>query len=542
MFDRKRVAGFAVGGLAFAMLAGCSSSSPSPSSSSSSKPVTGGTLTYLEAGAATDLYPPHSGAYTSGGIVNNVLDRLTWQDSTTLKIEPWIATSWEVNPKATEYTFHLRKGVTFSDGEPLDAAAVKKNFDTYGLGNPALGLTKSEVINSYKRSVVVDPQTIEFFFDAPSPGFLQATSTINSGLLAPKSLGQNLDKFSLATNVIGSGPFTVAREVVNEHTDLVARKDYNWAPPSAPHQGRAYLDEVKYIIKPEDSVRVGALASDQADFIRGVPAQLEKQVKSAGDVLYAPQTKGVNDAVNFRPTNPLVSDARVRQAIVHGVNLKAINTALFTSNYPVATSILSNLADGYVDTSSYLSYDPALSGKLLDQAGWTVGSGGIRQKAGQKLNLGVYYQPAGGQPQTKQTLELMQQQLKAIGVGLNILSPTSAGYATKLLDPTASPLYIGDAGRADMDVLGTYFGCENRNVLRYCDPELERLLATAHSQPDAVQRAKDVQAAQVYIAQQALAIPVLQEPQVFGGTTSVKGVAFESVGRPWFYGTWLAGH
>lgn len=542
MFDRTRVAGFAVVSLAIAMLAGCSSSSPPQSSSSSSKPVTGGTLTYLEEGAATDLYPPHSGSYTSGGIVNNVLDRLTWQDQTTLKIEPWIATSWDVNSSDTEYTFHLRKGVTFSDGERLDAAAVKKNFDTYGLGNPALGLSKSETINNYKRSVVVDPQTIKFFFNAPAPGFLQATSTINSGLLAPKSLDQNFNKFSLATNIIGSGPFTVASQTVNEKTELVARKDYDWAPPSAPHQGRAYLDGIKYIIKPENSVRIGALVSGQADFVRGVPAQAEKQVTSAGDVLYAPQTKGVNDAVNFRPTNPLVSDVRVRQAIVHGVNIKAIHKSLFTSNYPIATSILSDLAEGYVDTSSYLAHDPSLSDKLLDEAGWTTGPGGIRQKAGKKLILNAYYQPSGGQPQTKQTFELMQQQLKAIGVGLNILSPTSAGYATKLLDPATTPLYIGDAGRADMDVIGTYFGCKNRDVLRYCDPGLETLLAAAHSQPDSAERAKDVQAAQVYIAKQALAIPILQEPQVFGGSTHVKGVAFESVGRPWFYGTWIAGH
>jgi peptide/nickel transport system substrate-binding protein len=525
-----------------AVLTACSTGAPGAQTASSSKPVQGGTLLYLEQGAATNLYPPAGGAYTSGGILNNVLDRLTWQDPKTLKIEPWIAKSWTVNSTDTEYTFHLRSGVTFSDGTPLDAAAVKKNYDTYGLGNTALNLTKSEVINNYDHSTVVNPSTIEFFFKAPAPGFLQATSTISSGLLAPKSLDQNLNAFSLATNIIGSGPFTVSNEVVNKETDLTARKGYNWAPPSAAHQGRAYLNEVKILIEPEDSVRIGSLLSGQGDLIRSVPAYDEKQVTGAGYTLYAPQTKGVNDTINFRPSNPLVSDVRVRQAIVDAVNLEQIHSTLFSSNYPIATSVLSNLAADYKNTSALSKYDPTKSKDLLAAAGWTLGSDGVREKDGKKLILNVYYQLPGGQPQTQQTLELVAQQLKKVGVELNILSPSSADYATAVLDPTKTPLYIGDAGRADTDVIGTYFGFTNRNVLKYDDPKLESLLQAADSATDATTKATAVGAVQTYIAEEAYAIPILQEPQVFGGAPYVKDVAFESVGRPDFYGTWLAKH
>ena len=110
-------------------------------SAAAGDPVTGGTLTYLEHQTYTNLYPPQAGFYPNGGLVNNIAARLTWQNPETLEIEPWIATDWTVNEDATEYTFNLRDDVTFSDGTPLDAAAVAKNFDVYGLGNADLGLT-----------------------------------------------------------------------------------------------------------------------------------------------------------------------------------------------------------------------------------------------------------------------------------------------------------------------------------------------------------------------------------------------------------------
>lgn len=75
-----------------------------------------------------------------------------------------MAESWTTNADKTEYTFKIRPGITFSDGTPLDANAVAKNFDTYGLGNKAQRLPVSEVINNYDRSEVVDPLTVKFYF------------------------------------------------------------------------------------------------------------------------------------------------------------------------------------------------------------------------------------------------------------------------------------------------------------------------------------------------------------------------------------------
>ncbi|MDR2329478.1 MAG: ABC transporter substrate-binding protein, partial [Comamonas sp.] len=214
----------ALGGL----LSACSKTESVAEAKADPGPASGGALVYLEQQAHTNLYPPAGGFYPNGGVLNQITDKLTYQDPKTLEIQPWIAKSWTINDSATEFTFELRPGVTFSDGTPLDAAAVAKNFDTYGRGNKALKLPVSEVINNYERSEVLGPLTVKFYFSKPSPGFLQGTSVIGSGLVALQTLERPFDELGDATKIIGSGPFVVASETLGKELVLSARKDYSW--------------------------------------------------------------------------------------------------------------------------------------------------------------------------------------------------------------------------------------------------------------------------------------------------------------------------
>ena len=75
-------------------------------------PVKGGTLIYLEQQPHTNLYPPAGGFYPNGGVLNQITDKLTWQNPKTLEVEPWIAESWTVNADATEYTWSLGPAAT----------------------------------------------------------------------------------------------------------------------------------------------------------------------------------------------------------------------------------------------------------------------------------------------------------------------------------------------------------------------------------------------------------------------------------------------
>lgn len=511
-------------------------------------PKNGGTLIYLEQQAHTNLYPPAGGFYPNGGILNQITDKLTWQNPKTLQIEPWIAQSWATNADYTEYTFKLRPGVTFSDGTPLDANAVAKNFDTYGLGNKALNQPVSEVINNYLKSEVIDPLTVKFFFKSPSPGFLQGTSAIGSGLVSLSTLEKNFNQLGSARSIIGSGPFVVESDRPGREVKLVARKDYNWAPPSFAHQGRPYLDGINVLVTPEDSVRIGALLSGQADAIRQIQAYDEKRVSDKGFAVYASPTRGVNNSVNFRPDNPLVADQKVREALLHATNTKEIVQTLFSANYPQATSVLAKTAVGYVDLSDKLKFDPAQAARLLDEAGWKSGPDGVRQKDGQSLTLTAYESPP--QPQNKETLQLVAQQWAKVGVKLNVLAGDAGSKTLDNLDPAKTGVYPSMVGRADPDVLKSQYFPTLRNVLlqkggasdkvkQFEDDHLNALLSGIASATSQDKRIALVNEVQQYLIDKAYVIPIFEEPQVYAGAPSTKGLSFEAVGRPSFYNTWL---
>ena len=509
--------------------------------------VQGGTLIYLEQQAHTNLYPPSGGFYPNGGILNQITDKLTYQNPKTLEIEPWIAESWSSNADKTEYTFKLRPGVTFSDGTPLDANAVAKNFDTYGLGNKEKRLPVSEVINNYDHSEVIDPLTVKFYFKRSSPGFLQGTATIGSGLVSLSTLNRSYDELGDARHIIGSGPFVVSAETLGREVDLSVRKDYRWGPARLTQQGRANLDGIKVIVTGEDSVRIGALQAGQADFIRQIQAYDEKQTQDQGFTIYAAPTRGVNDSVAFRPDNPLVSDLRVRQALLHATDSKQIVETLFSVNYPQAKSVIASSAAGFVDLSAKLKFAPALANRLLDEAGWKKGGDGLREKDGKKLLLNVY--ESLPQPQNKAVLQLVSQQWGKVGARLNILAGDAGSKVADNLDPQKTPAAVVEVGRADPDVIKSQFYPTNRDALlqqggtgknsAFKDDKLNALLLGIASEVDAQKRLQIAGEAQNYLLDQAYVIPFFEEPQVFAGAPYLKGVSFEAVGRPSFYGAWL---
>lgn len=509
--------------------------------------VKGGTLIYLEQQGHTALYPPAGGFYPNGGILNQITDKLTYQNPKTLEIEPWIAESWTVNADKTEYTFKIRKGVTFSDGTPLDAAAVAKNYDTFGLGNKDLKLPVSEVINNYDRSEVIDPYTVRFYFKKPSPGFLQGTSVIGSGLVSLSTLSRKLDELGDATKIIGSGPFVVTHEVLGKEITFKARKDYAWGPAKLDHQGPPHLDGIRLLVVSEDSVRIGALTARQGDVIRQVQAYDEKQVLDSGYQIYAPPTRGVNNSVVFRPDNPLVADVRVRQALLKATDSAEVVRTLFSKHYPQATSIIASTAQGYVNLAPKLTFDPKAATVLLDQAGWVPGPNGLRQKDGKDLVLTAY--ESLPQPQNKATLQLLSQQWAKVGVKLTVLSGDSGSRVADDLDPLKTPVAPAMVGRADPDVIKSQYYPLNRDVLRqkggpgkvqsFVDDHLNRLLEALASETDPAKRLAIAGEVQTYVVDQAYAIPLFEEPQAFAAAPYVKDLAFEAVGRPSFYAVWL---
>ena len=518
------------------------------------QPVKGGVLTYFEPQTWTLLYPPSVGFYPNGGIMNNISARLLWQDPTTLDLHPWLATELpEINADATEFTFTIRDGVTYSDGSPLTAKNVAANFDLFGKGDEARTLPVSEQISNYERSEVLGENRVRFHFSAPSPGFAQATSTMNAGLLADSTLALDAEGFGPggATQIHTCGPFHITEETIGTKLSVRARDDYDWAPPHLPHQGRAHLDGIDYLANNEYSVRIGAVLSGQADGVRDVQAPDEPRVKEQGLRLFAKATNGINNSINFRFRHELLADLKVRQAIISAIDRQEIVDKLFTPNYPLATGLLAKGAMGYKDQSDSWVHNPDEANSLLDEAGWGERNGqGFRTKDGQVLALVVNI--ALPQPRSNEVQTLIQQQLRRVGVRLSINPGDQSKQTLDALDLETVQIYHSMVARADFDNLRSNYSSVNRDVFlngkdrtdaddESIDPEIDRLLDALASEPVTEKRQKAAEKVQDYLVDNAYVLPFFEEPQVFAFRRHVHGFATEPVGRPDFYSTWLAG-
>ncbi|MDR1634188.1 MAG: TIGR04028 family ABC transporter substrate-binding protein [Bifidobacteriaceae bacterium] len=528
---------------AFTLTACGGQNAPTGDGASGSSPVQGGQLVFLESQFPTCFYAGGSGYYPVATLLNILGDKLTFQDPQTREISPWLATAWEINPDATEYTFTLRDDVTFSDGTPLTASVVALNFDHFGQGDEDLGLSAQEFVSNYVRSEVVDDQTVKFYFSQPSPGFLQATAVVGAAIMAEKTAKLPYEDQCQLKNLVASGPFTFESEVPEQEYTLTARQDYDWAPKVSQHQGRAYLDSVKVVVTPENNVRVGALTSGQAHAVRAVDVYDVPALEAAGQTVHYAPTNGVNPQYALRPAHRLLADKRVRQALIKATDSAALAETIYQGRFKRATSVLSSGATGYVDLSTALEYDPDEARRLLEEAGWEVGPDGFRTKDGETLELTTWVGAVF--PQNQQLNELVAKQWEEVGVKLLVDTPDAATATAGQRDPQQLPVAITHVGRVDPDVLKSDFHSESaRNALAFtaetADPQLDQLLEDLSTKTTNEEREQQAEAVQRYIIEeQAYTVPLYELPQTYATAPGVHGLAWEPVGRVRLYDVWF---
>ncbi|WP_241255636.1 ABC transporter substrate-binding protein [Candidatus Protofrankia californiensis] len=519
-------------------LAACSSNDgggASPGGSGTAR--SGGTLTVAVASKPLCLDPQNNSSNGNTAISRQLVSSLTDQDPATGKIVPWLASKFEASASATEFTFTLRAGATFSDGEPVDAAAVKANFDTIvKLG--AVDAVAASYLAGYQGTTVVDSHTAKVTFSRPNAQFPQATSTAALGLLSPASLARTPDDRCQGRGLAGAGPFVLKDTVQGQEIRLTRRTDYAWGSPVWKHQGAAYLDGIDYKVVPESGVRVGSLLSSQVDAVIGIDARDEQRLASGSATELSRPVPGVTYNLTANTQRPLLADASVRKALTKGIDRATIVRTLLTDRYHPATSILTSSTPSYANLSADLAYDPSGARVLLDAGGWQAGSDGIRTKDGKRLTLSLIY--PGVDTASRNVLQLVQSQLNAIGVDaqlnglpLNQLAPDQEAGRYDLL-------WFG-LTRADPDVLSTVFSTttKNRAHLPAGNP-LDTLLAKQSETIDAAERTALVEQAQRQIVQQAYAIPVYEQTQSVAFTGRVLGVALDGSAQPAFFDAWLA--
>ncbi|MER5402793.1 ABC transporter substrate-binding protein [Streptomyces sp. NPDC002599] len=515
------------------LLAACGSGTDG-SGAGNGKPRSGGTLTFAVGSDAGCVDPQQVGSNDTIYSVRQVVDSLTDQDPRTGKIVPWLAKSWDISADATSFTFHLRSGVTFSDGSPLTAQVVKDNFDAVPrLG--VLGTLAEGYLSGVKSTTVVDPLTVKVTFQQPNAQFLQATSTHSLGIESSASAKRSPQQ-KCSDGVIGSGPFVLKRYVQNQSITLTKRHGYAWGSSRWDKKGEAYLDELVFKVVPEAGVRAGSLRSGQVDAIGSVGRADEAALKGGQVTLQRRANPGIVFGLGFNNARPLLKDARVRRAILSAIDREQIADTVFPTGTRAATSVLAHTTPDYTSLAPDLAFDAAKAKSLLDEAGWKAGGDGTRTKDGRKLSLTIDWVPnaATNQP----ALELIQQQLKAVGVQVTLkqlqltqLTPTQQSGE---FDAT-----WGNITRADPDILRSSFSTKLANFYRVPASGLDSTLSAQAATTDPAGRSKLVAQAQRSIVRDAYNVPVVELQTQLGLSTKVHSLAFDASSRIQLHDTWI---
>ncbi len=500
-------------------------------------PQAGGTLRYGLSQAPTCADPAQAGSNQTIYVARQVVDSLTDQDPETGEITPWLAESWDVNEDSTQFTFHLKEGVTFSNGTPFTAESVQSNFDS--IVNTLGGVKAPQAtgyLAGYTGTTVIDEHTASVDFSAPNAPFLQATSTHQLGFLSAEDVAKSAEE-RCAGELSGTGPFTYEDYQQDRSATLVKRAGYAWGSDVFAHDGEAYLDRIEFTIVPESGVRTGSLASDQLDAVSDALPQDAAQIEGVGGRILTTPNPGLPFGFQPNVSRGVLSDPAVRSALIPAINRTELVDTVLGPDFEPATSALASVTPGYVAVDE-VTYDPDAATKILDDAGWVPGDDGIRVKDGQRLSFSVLFSSvfAGNQA----ILELVQQQLREVGVDLQLDLVSTPETTARQTSGDYDTTYYNST-RADGDILRTAFGTEGRNLnQRGPIPELDDVLTAQLTTTDPAARNGYIGEAQQLVIDNALFIPTVELSQAIGAGPKVQDLLFEASARLQFFDTWLS--
>ncbi|HKX02666.1 MAG TPA: glutathione ABC transporter substrate-binding protein [Methylomirabilota bacterium] len=369
-------------------------------------PVAGGALTFA-AGADPDSLDPQNTQSNPGEQVNRMMYENLVRFNTKMQIEPALAESWTQSADGLIWTFKLRKGVSFHDGTPFDAKAVKYFVDR------VLGDEKPFKASLYTPFVqgaqVVDDHTVRVTLKQPFAAFLFRLAHSAGGIVSPAA-HQKWGK-DLTLHPVGTGPFKFVEWVKSDRV-VLERNDAYWG-------GRPLLDRVVVKTVREDSARVLMLEAGDADLILNIPPEdiprLRKDPRFVIDSIATARALYVVINVKKKPFD----DVRVRQALNLAVNRDAIVKSLFQGNAEAISGIVAPLQNGFAKLPGY-AFDPKKAKELLAQAGVPA----------LKVKL---WSPKGRYVKDFELAQAVQQDLAAVGVDAALTTMEWGAYlsATK---------------------------------------------------------------------------------------------------------------
>ena len=380
--------------------------------------------------------------------------------------QPGLAKSWDYNATGDQVTFHLRPGLKFSDGTPLDAAAVKAYL---------------ERAKTQENSALDGDLTSIASVDAPSATDVVVNLT-QTDYQIPLLLGQRVaqitspeaakDPAKLNISPVGAGPFVVKELVAGSHAVLVKNPDY-W---DAAH---IKIDEVDLSAAPDPATVVSGIQTGVFDFADLPPSQVKAAEAAGLDVVHQPGYNAANISLNINKAP--FNDPKVVDAVRYATNRKEfVDKVTFGTGSATAEPFPAGYIAYDKQSADLYPYNPAKAKQLLAEAGHA-----------NDINVDLVI------PAESPAAEIVQSQLAAVGITVNI--KVQPDWATPFFAKDLSLSLYGTTGReSPVQTLTAHFGPQGPLNLSspYTPDGFAAAVATARQTPlDSPDYAKNLQAA-----------------------------------------------
>lgn len=342
-------------------------------SGSSGEPVQGGTMIWMGHHELASLSPDDAGPQVHWVMVSQIHNSMLQLDPYYV-LQPTLAESYEVSDDGLVYTFILIEGAPFHDGTIFTSEDVRYTFDFYR--DPANAMNLANDFSGIDTVEATDDQTIVVTLSGPNAAFL---TRAGAAMIVPAVYHAEIGEEAYKSAPIGTGAYKIKSWDAANFTEIERFDDSFLGAPN--------IDVIRENIVPEASVRAVALETGEADHPVW-PLVTEDNLRFAEDTEYTTFITS-SLAINHFPMNnqhPALSDKVVRKAMMHAIDRDSIVEDLWQGAAVKATSNLSPALEFYYnpDVTTY-DYDPDAAMAMLDEAGWVVGSDGIREKDGVRL-------------------------------------------------------------------------------------------------------------------------------------------------------------
>jgi peptide/nickel transport system substrate-binding protein len=488
----------------------------------------GGTLVRAMTSEPSQIDPQGTPSSGLSLVLPYLFDTLVVRDLDN-SVQPLLARDWQVSEDGKEITFYLKEGVTFHDGTPLDAEAVRFTFERFkevGKRSPIYG-----GVQQIAGIEVIDDLTVRFTFEQPNPNFWGTISMPYAGIISPASVAEVEE--SGEGYILGSGPFILDSWKSGQSITMTRNPDYTWGPPVVKNQGPPHLDAFVYKVIPDAATQLAALKSGDVDvmFINQPSHRMELEDHESIQLKEALMNGLIY--LGFNCQEPPFEEVLVRQALSLAVNKEEIVELALGGMGEVAFAPLPPTLPGFDPSlkDHELSYDPQEAQSLLSEAGFERNDAGKWERDGQIILTGVLL--TSTRAPNGEIAAVIQSHLDAIGVEIEIQQLESRAVM-QATGEGQFDLLLWRYGWSGPDALNIFLSSDrigSTNRVAYSNPEVDSLLEQADHELDDETRLNLYVETQQNILQDAPWQPLYNPVSILAIRDRVEGTKLGYMGR-----------